>query len=78
MADALSPTMTPARLRKRLLVSRAIEELRRADRYACREEAAIPDFGAAISEVNAATNGVAQIVIRPLKSQEFGSRVGPE
>jgi hypothetical protein len=34
---------------------------------------AIPDSRVAISTVNAATNRVTQIVIRPLKSPEFGS-----
>jgi hypothetical protein len=34
---------------------------------------AIPDFRSAISAVNTASNRVTQIVIRPLKSPEFGS-----
>jgi hypothetical protein len=40
--------------------------------------AAIPDSRTAISSVNAATNHVAQIVIQPRKSPEFGSRERPE
>jgi hypothetical protein len=37
--------------------------------------AAFLDSRTAISSINAATNRVAQIVIRPLKSPEFGSRL---
>jgi integrase len=39
---------------------------------------AIPDVHAAISTVNAAKNAVPQIVIRPLKSPEFGSSLAVE
>ena len=37
--------------------------------------AAIPDSRTAISSINAATNRVTQIVIRPPESPEFGSRL---
>jgi hypothetical protein len=40
--------------------------------------AAFLDSRAAISAVNAVSNRVTQIVIRPLKSPEFGSRERPE
>ena len=40
--------------------------------------AAFLDSRTAISAVNAVSNRVTQIVIRPLKSPEFGSRERPE